>query len=435
MKVLLLLAGRSRRFWPLSEKSLFPVCGKPLLAHQVDRLRDAGCGDITLVAGKHNLEAARRLFPDLACVEQTDLDKGMQGAMLAALPAMGSEPVMIVSGNDVIDPSGYRAVHERVAGGADGALLAKRVTRYFPGGYLRTADDGRITGIVEKPEPGTEPSDLVNIVTHAHRDASVLLKALRSVSSDRDDAYERALDVLCKEKRYEAVAYDGPWQPVKYPWHLLDLLPLLLSDLREPRIHPEANVHPTAVVTGNVVIAKGAKVMPFACIVGPAYIGEGSIVGNNALVRGSSIGAHSVVGYVTEVKDSVLAEHVWLHMAYAGDSVIGENVSFGAGAVTGNLRLDEGEIESAHGEGKVGTGRTKVGAIIGADTRIGIHVGINPGVKIGEGSFISSMAMVSGDVPDRSFVTMKDGKMHARENRTAAPKPAGREEYRKKMGQ
>jgi hypothetical protein len=30
---------------------------------------------------------------------------------------------------------------------------------------------------------------------------------------------------------------------------------------------------------------------------------------------------------------------------------------------------------------------------------------------------------------------MKDGKMHVRENRTAAPHPANRDKYRRQMGQ
>lgn len=430
MNAILLLAGRSKRFWPLAEKSFFPIAGRPLLQHQIERLKAGGFDDVTLVAGKHNLEQAKALFPNLTCVEQTDLDKGMQGALLDALPRFGSEPVLIVGGNDVIDPAGYRAVKEAMEAGADGAILAKKVTRYFPGGYL-TVENARIRGIVEKPAPGSEPSDLVNIVTHAHKDASALLKALQSQTNDRDDAYERALDALFKEKNYQAVSYDGPWHPVKFPWHLLDLLPVLLGEIAAPSTHPTATVHPSAVITGNVVIDEGAKIMPFACISGPAYIGKRAIVGNGALVRGSSVGNDSVVGYVTEVKDSLLAEHVWLHMAYAGDSVVGANTSFGAGAVTGNLRLDEAEVVSAHNDAKLGTGRTKVGAIIGENCRIGIHVGINPGVKIGEGSFISSMALVSEDVPARSFVTMKEGKMHVRENRTEAPRPEGREGYKK----
>jgi acetyltransferase-like isoleucine patch superfamily enzyme len=185
------------------------------------------------------------------------------------------------------------------------------------------------------------------------------------------------------------------------------------------------------VIEGPVIIEEGVRILPHACIMGPVFIGKGSIIGNNALVRGSSVGEHCVIGYNTEVKTSILCNHVWTHSTYVGDSVIGENVSFGAGTVTGNLRLDEGEIHSAHKDDKIATGLTKFGTVIGADCRIGIHVGISPGVKIGRGTFINSGTQIETDVPEGSFVKMKDGVMQIRQNSTKSPNAAEREQYKR----
>jgi bifunctional UDP-N-acetylglucosamine pyrophosphorylase/glucosamine-1-phosphate N-acetyltransferase len=431
MHALLLLAGRSRRFWPLQEKALFPICGKTLLEHQVERLKEGGIDDIILVGGAHNLEDAKSVCPELQAIEQEDLELGMYGALLSALPSLGKKPVLIVSNNDIIEPSAYAELLK--IKNADGVILAQKVHRYFPGGYL-TLEGNRITGIMEKPGEGKEPSDLVNIVAHVHKDASVLLDALKDVKSDRDDKYEVALQKLFQSHHYEALPYEGSWQAVKYSWHILPLLPLLLQDIKKPSIHKSASVHPTAVVEGNVVIEEGVRVLPHATIVGPCTIGAHSVIGNNALVRGSSVGQHCVVGYNTEVKSSVLANHVWTHSTYIGDSVVAENVSFGAGSVTGNLRLDEGEITS-HWEGEhLNTGLTKFGTIIGPDCRIGIHTGINPGVKIGKGTFVSGGTFVTEDIPDESFVRMKEGVMTVKQNTASAPKPQEREKYRKTIG-
>jgi UDP-N-acetylglucosamine diphosphorylase / glucose-1-phosphate thymidylyltransferase / UDP-N-acetylgalactosamine diphosphorylase / glucosamine-1-phosphate N-acetyltransferase / galactosamine-1-phosphate N-acetyltransferase len=432
VKAILLAAGQSKRFWPLPEKSLYPLAGKALIEHQVRRLKDGGCDDITIVAGPHNQEALRALFPDLLFVEQKDMTKGMQGAMLEALPSCGDEPVLIVSGNDVVETSAYAEVRKALAqDGIQGALLAKRVPRYFPGGYLST-DGNRVTGIVEKPGEGNEPSDLVNIVVHGHRSAAVLLQALRGSSSDRDDAYERALDALFQAHRYEAVRYEGLWQAVKYPWHLLTLMPIFLAELKR-NIHPTASVHPTAVVEGNVTLDEGVKILPHACVMGPCYVGKGTIVGNNALVRQSSVGDHCVVGYNTEVKGSALSHHVWTHSTYVGDSVIGQNVSFGAGSVTGNLRLDEGEIASAVGEQKIGTGLSKFGTVIGDHVRVGIHTGLNPGIKVGSETFIGSGCLVTKDIPNGSFVVMKGGEISVRPNTTQTPKPSNRDAFKRQI--
>src|SRR5262245_10510060 len=99
MKALLLLAGRSRRFWPLQEKTFFPIAGKTRLEHQVEALRAGGVTDITFVGGRHNLELVGKMFPKAHAVEQENLDLGMQGAILSALPFLTKEPVMVVSAN------------------------------------------------------------------------------------------------------------------------------------------------------------------------------------------------------------------------------------------------------------------------------------------------------------------------------------------------
>lgn len=431
IKTLLLLAGQSKRFWPLSEKPLFPIAGKTLLEHIVNRLKEAGCDDIVYIGSDNNLEEARSLFPDATMVRQERLELGMRGALLSALPQIGDEAILVVSANDVIEPDAYTATI-RAGGMADGAILAQRVQRYFPGGYLSVNGDA-ITGIVEKPGEGKEPSDLVNIVCHFHKHPAALLDALQHVDESKDDGYEQALATLFAKREYLAVPYEGMWQAVKFPWHLLHLLPVLLEEIDGQTIHPNTKIHDTAVIEGNVIIEEGARLLPHACVIGPAYIGKGTIVGNNALVRGSSVGDHCVVGYNTEIKSSILCDHVWTHSTYLGDSIIGENVSFGAGSVTGNLRLDEAEISSLHNNDKLATGLTKFGAVIGSNSRIGIHTAISPGVKIGPGTFVSSATLVDSDVPDKSFVKMKDGLMTIRENTGEAPKPLEREKYKKQL--
>ena len=116
-----------------------------------------------------------------------------------------------------------------------------------------------------------------------------------------------------------------------------------------------------------------------------------------------------------------------------GESVIGRNVSIGGGTITGNLRLDEGEVTSIVKQEKIGTGRTKFGTVIGNNARIGIHVSTNPGVKIGAGSFISSKTLVNEDIPDEKFVVEKNGILEVRENRTKSSLPKDREQFRKKL--
>lgn len=429
MKALLLLAGKSTRFWPLTEKTLFPVTGKTILEHQMDRLKRCGIREIILVTGTHNTEETRAMFPDAEIVEQEDPTLGTRGGLLSALPSCGGEPVLIVCGNDLVED---RAIADVLAAAktADGSILGKRMTRYFPGGYL-SVEDGKATAIVEKPGEGNEPSDLVNIELHVHNDASLLLRELERIDNVRDDGYEQALQTLFQTKRYAVVEYEGIWRAIKFPWHVLDALPFLLEGL-QPSIDPTARVHPTAVIEGPVVLGPGVNVFPHATVKGPCTVGAGTVIGNGALVRNSSVGDHCVIGYNTEIQASVLHSHVWTHSTYVGDSVIGRNVSFGAGAVTGNLRLDEGEIQSLHKGAKMGTGRTKFGCVIGNDCRIGIHVSINPGIKIGPRTLVAGHLLVDRDLEEGSYARFKDGALVVTRNTARIPDPAEREKYLRK---
>ena len=70
------------------------------------------------------------------------------------------------------------------------------------------------------------------------------------------------------------------------------------------------------------------------------------------------------------------------HLTYVGDSVIGDNVNFGAGTIIANLRLDKANIKSYVNKELIDTGRKKLGAIIGDNVKLAINTSIYPGRKI-----------------------------------------------------
>ena len=424
MKVLVLAAGRSKRMKPVEDKNFLNFLGRPLIEWQLGMLWESGFKDVVLVGGKHNIERLReldnRMPMKIDVVEQKDLELGMKGAVLAAADLIENDEVLIFSSNDVVGKEAFDTILDAVKKDkdADGFLLAKKVEEYFPGGYLELDGDGFVTRIVEKPEPGKEPSDLINLVVHYFRDTKILLKNLKKVESSDDDLYEKALDTMILEgSRLRAVGYDGYWQAVKYPWHIQEIFRYLL-DLRlagdESDVYGDAEIAEGATVSGKVVIDEGVRVMDGATVKGPCYLGRGVIVATNALVRDANVGAGCVVGFSTEIARSYLGENVWTHSNYIGDSVIGNDVSFGAGAVVGNLRLDEGIVQvsidngGANGGGKkvakVATGTNKWGLVTGDHVRVGVNTSFMPGVKVGGESYIGAGIVVAEDIPEKSFV-------------------------------
>jgi NDP-sugar pyrophosphorylase family protein len=407
--VVILAGGANTRFWPLRAKSLLSFCGRSLLERQVDAFAAVGCRRFVVVANPETVDDVRAALAgrpvDVAVAVQPEA-RGMGDAVLtaaAAEPALTREPLIVTQSHDVVDPALYgRVVEAANSGTAAGLLTGQQVGAYFPGGYL-ALDGDRITGMVEKPDPGTEPSDVVSLVVHFHRSPAKLLDRIRAAYAQpeaTDDHYERAIAALLPDHDYRLIRYDGPWQAIKYPWHVLGAMDQFLRKLSPARDLPEG-------VTGPVVLEEGVRLFPGARVLGPAWIGAGTLIGNHSLVRGSMIGRNVEIGYGCEIARSYVGDGCTFHHNYVGDSVIDRRVGMGFGTVTGNWPFYPPPVRSTVAGARLRTGMEKFGAVIGADSRTGIGVLLNPGVKIGARSFIGPGIVVTRDVPDGRLLIAK----------------------------
>lgn len=436
MKVVLLAAGRSKRMQPIRDKNFLDFLGKPLIQWQLEMLWKTGFKDVAIVGGKHNLEAIAELLKKIGkkvvLIEQKNLDMGMCGAVLAAKSFIGKDAVMVFSSNDVVEEKAFKVMLAAYKSGkADSYLIGKKVDKYFPGGYLKSDKKGFISEIVEKPQPGKEPSNLINLVVHIHSDCAKLIKHLEKVKSAKDDLYEVGLTNMIKDGvKMMAVPYDGFWQPLKFPWHVHNVFKYLFSISSKKRAK-SAKIAKNAIINGDVIVAEKAVIFDGAVINGPAYIGENTIVATNALVRDSHVGKNCIIGFSTEVARSHLGHDVWTHTNYIGDSVIGNNVSFGSGTVTGNLRLDEGNICVDIDGNRVDTQMNKFGLICGDDVRVGINTSLMPGIRIGGGSFVGAGIVVPENIPEGSYVRAKWELKISKNEACLGNK--GREEMRKRL--
>lgn len=89
---------------------------------------------------------------------------------------------------------------------------------------------------------------------------------------------------------------------------------------RSPRIHPEATVALGAIVSGDVEVAAGARILSGAVVSGEdgrVRIGENTVVMEHALIRGrashpAEIGAHVMVGPNAHVNGATIGDRVFL---------------------------------------------------------------------------------------------------------------------------
>ncbi len=192
MKAVIPAAGLGTRFLPATKtipKEMLPLLGKPVIQHVVEEAVAAGIHDIIIVTsrGKTAIEdhfdrsleleswlntrgdeaalAAVRQVADLADIHYVRQREplGLGDAVLCAHHHIGDEPFALLLGDDVT--TGGNPTKELMAAHGRTGMAAIAVEnrphedlhRY---GVVDADAEGVVRALVEKPTPGTEPSDL-----------------------------------------------------------------------------------------------------------------------------------------------------------------------------------------------------------------------------------------------------------------------------------
>ena len=436
MKAVFLCGGRGKRMFPIAEDKFFlDFLGRPLLEHQIKAACEAGLSHFVIIGNPDNIEKIEQITKTIPGVKvDFALQKkslGIADALKSAEPFLGGQ-LLVINPNDVFSSSAYtKILTEAEQSTASSYILGYQVQKYFPGGYLQINAQNELLRIVEKPNPGEEPSNLVNILIHCHNNSEELLRYIETVRTTRDDVYECALDNMVKAgHKIKVIPYNDFWAPIKYPWHIFRVMEYFL-DNAQPYIASSARISEKANIEGKVILSDNVRVLENAVIRGPVYIGANSIIGNNALVRDySHIGSNSVIGYSTEVKHSYIGDNCWFHSNYIGDSVVDDDCSLGAGTVLANFRLDEGKIQIKIGDSLVDTGYDKLGAIVGQGCRIGVNASLMPGVRVGPYSFVGPQLCLRQDLGANKMALLEP-RYQVKDNETRLDEGKRRELLRK----
>jgi len=411
MKAVFLCGGIGKRMHPITEdKFMLKFLGKTLLEHQIETAIKAGIKDFVIICNPFNEEKIKNYLHPLKLKVEFALQKepkGMADAIINAEEFLDGE-IIVVNPNDVFEVTAYEKILDSRRSGCDAVLLGFKVDSYFSGGYFKLDGKGEFVGIAEKPGEGNEPSDLVNIVVHYHKDAKKFISHLKKLVSENDDVYEKTLGVMAADgNKIKVVTYTGYWFAIKYPWHILEIAKYFL-DKEYGRISKTAKISPRATIEGKVIIEDNVRVFEGATIKGPCHIGKNSVIGTDVLVWNySHIGDYCVVGYSTEVKHSFIGDNCWFHSNYIGDSIIANSCFFGAKTVTANYRFDEKTVKVNVGDKRIDTGLDKLGAIMGDDCKTGINASIMPGVKIGPNSIVGPGVVLDKDLESNKTISVE----------------------------
>lgn len=407
MRALILAAGKGTRLEPLTEtqpKAMLPLVGKPLLQHVVEAVREAGIKEITIVTGYLG-EAIRSYFGDGSAlgisIDYLTQEQRLGTAHAIAL-ARFDEDFLVLNGDTLVDSEDIAriiAAHRGVA-----TIACHRVSDARGYGVVTLDKDGRVERIEEKP---AEPeSNLINAGIYVF--SPEVFEAIERTPLSPRGEYEitTTLELLLRRGEVRGVEIAGRWLDIGTPWNYLEASRVLLEEMPH---YVAGEVEGRVSIRGKVYLAEGAVIRSGSYIEGPVYIGEGSIIGPNTYLRSfTAVGEGCRLGNAVEVKNSIIMDGTHIaHLSYVGDSIIGRNCNFGAGAKVGNLRLDNANVKMRIKGELVDTGRRKMGAVIGDNVKLGLNVMINAGRKIGSGSMIGPGVIVYRDVPRNSFLLLR----------------------------
>ena len=229
MYALILAGGKGERLRPLTDKlpkPMIPLCGRPILWHQVRWLREAGVTDVVFLIG-HLADAVREYFGDgsvcgvRAHYSREDVPLGRGGALRQGLARVPRDAGLVIATNgDVITD----------------ASLAELIGDYHGRRFENPAHMATILTV-----PMTSPYGIVDIdgdgVVSQFREKAVLPyainggvyvldPAIRALLPETGDHETSTFPDLAAEGRMSAVSTDAFWRSVDSP-----------KDLREAEEH------------------------------------------------------------------------------------------------------------------------------------------------------------------------------------------------------
>jgi len=309
VKAVILVGGFGTRLRPLTlsvPKQMLPVGGVTMLERVVEHLGSVGVEEAVLSLG-YQPEAFLREFPDGECagvrlryaVEPEPLDTG--GAIAFAAREAGIDDRFIALNGDVLTDLDVADLWRRhIEFGGRGTIALTAVDDPSRYGVVPLDDDGRVEAFIEKPDPGTAPTNWINAGTYVlESDVIDLIPVGGRVSIERE-----VFPSLVGEGSLFGVASSAYWidagTPEAYLQAHLDLLDGVRGTFEVAvddscRLDVGAEVK-RSVIGAGAIVAAGAKVVD-------SVVMEGARVSAGAVVSRSLIGARSVVGEACELTD------------------------------------------------------------------------------------------------------------------------------------
>ncbi len=435
---IVLAAGQGKRMKSKLYKVLHPVCGKPMVSHVLDAVKQASCERSVIIVG-HGAEAVRTTLGDSVEYAFQAEQLGTGHAVMQAKDLLGQEDgvtVVICGDTPLVRTETIEAmIAQHTAQGAAATVL----TAVFPdpSGYGRVVrgKNGDVERIVEHKDCNPEEAAVREINTGTYCfDNRKLFAALELVTNSNAQGEYYLTDVVgilkAQGERVGASVISDIAEAIGVndrvalgeaerlmrlrinQWHQLNGVTII--DAANTYIGADVTIgedtvlHPGTILRGNTSIGSDCVIGPGAeltdTVVGSgatirhsvsenAQVGDDCNVGPFAYLRpGTKLGNNVKIGDFVEIKNTVIGENSKVpHLSYVGDAVVGTGVNIGCGAITANY-----------------DGYNKSVTEIGDDVFIGSNANLIAPVKIGNGAYVVAGSTITHNVADNDLAIARE---------------------------
>ncbi|MBK6318004.1 MAG: NDP-sugar synthase [Dehalococcoidia bacterium] len=318
MDAILLVGGQGTRLRPLTShrhKSLVPLLNRPAIEYLFEWLERSGFDRVVLALGQANEDLAtaypagqRGRLEIIPILERERLESG--GAIRNAVKTAGIAGRFAVLNGDVyVDFDFAPALAAHIEREADLTMALKALPDPSQFGVAVTDGTGLITGFVEKPPPGTAPSNLVNAGVWIFEPG--LVEEIPSGAVRVEETLFPSL--VARRRTVLGHQFSGTWADLGTPARYLQVSKELLGTRNE--------------------IAPGVKLSATGSLSGSA-IGMSSQLQMGTTVQNSILWENVTVSAGAQVIDSILADNVFVGTGAVLQGVVaGRGAQIGAGVV------------------------------------------------------------------------------------------------------
>ncbi|MDB5083616.1 MAG: glmU [Bacilli bacterium] len=429
----ILAAGQGTRMKSKTHKVLHPLCGKPMIRHVTDSLKQTGVNRLFVVVGALADQVKQELGAEAEFIHQEQQLGTGHAVMQARSVLAGLAGYTLVCYGDTPLVSrdtylGLLAAHEE--SGAAVTMLTALVPQPFGLGRIIRNDAGEILSIVEEKDATPEQKLIQEINPGLYCFTnSVLFSALDQLTNNNAQGEYYLTDIIGIIRRQglkiasQTVSNADEILGVNDRVQLASLQTILQKQINERHMRNGVTlIDPqTTYIDVDVQIGSDTVVAPGVTLSGATAIGESCWIGSGTQINTSTVGdrvhiqssiimesavADDVeigpfaylrpgckissgvkVGDFVELKNTSVGDGSKIpHLAYLGDADVGSNTNIGCGVVTANY-----------------DGFRKHRTVVGSGSFVGCNTNLIAPVTVGNEVYIATGSTITDDIPDGAF--------------------------------